>query len=130
MKTGASRFVFLTKHYAIKIPRLSSWRAFCQGCIDNMTEQDWHSFLGFKCRFAPIKFSFPMGLCNFMVRCEPITKKEFRNIRIKDYGSLPERKISSFGWYKKDIVAVDYHDKRQFLICKDDDVDNWEINRD
>lgn len=36
---GTTRWVFLTKKYAIKIPSLSSWRSFLDGLLANMRER-------------------------------------------------------------------------------------------
>lgn len=37
---GITRFVFLTKHYAIKVPSLHSWKQFVWGLLANMQEAE------------------------------------------------------------------------------------------
>lgn len=42
MKNGATRCVWLIGRYAIKFPRLCSWRCFLNGLIANMTEREFN----------------------------------------------------------------------------------------
>ena len=105
MKKGSTRQVLFIGKYAIKFPLCESWETFIQGILHNINEKKW-SVLP---KFCPVLFSLG-GLLNIMPKCGVITDKEFKNIKMDDYFSIPEKKISSFGKLNGKIVAVDYGD--------------------
>lgn len=110
-KQGATRYVFLIRQYAIKIPRCSAWKLFLHGLLANMQE----------CLFAkagwqelcPVLWSLPGGFLLVMPRCEPITapltKDEYLAlVEHPDYTVPAEHKQDSFGIYQGRLVAIDY----------------------
>lgn len=115
--SGTTRWVILTKKYAIKIPRPCSWRAFFWGMLANDMETKL-TYLQ-DSRLCPVLFALPWGLLTVMPRCLPITDEQWAMLDPKDLETfcdgdesawtLPiECKQSSFGWLNETIVAVDY----------------------
>jgi hypothetical protein len=123
---GVTREVFLTKKYAIKIPKVKyKWRHFLLGLLANMQEVEFSKMNDE--RICPIKFYIPGGWLLIMPRCEPISEKEFSELdlsifwpdtsedyhpdntceRVK-YNVPVENKSDSFGYLNGKIVAIDY----------------------
>lgn len=119
IKTGMTRIVVVTKHYAIKFPRYTSARQFLAGILCNISEAHFykqhpehHTIL------CPIVFYVPCGLCVVMKRAEPllITKwyqcnSEILNIlnhiiAINDI--CHDIQISNFGTLDGVTVCIDY----------------------
>ena len=104
-KQGVTRIVYLTKKYAIKLPRIRrGWMMFIQGMYSNLSEnQCWSVCQGeYLC---PVLFSFG-GLILVMPRIE-ICKTE------EDIISIPneegeDRKPINYGFYENRVVCVDY----------------------
>lgn len=112
MKQGATRWVFLTKKWAIKIPRLSRWRTFLWGLLGNLQEVE---FSRLNCdRLCPVKFSLPLGFLVVMPRVQEMTPEEFDRFDYDEFikmkgGIIPaEPKPSSFGWLGDKVVCIDY----------------------
>lgn len=121
-KSGASRYVILTKRYALKVPRWSHWRTFLQGLLANMQESTFGS-TGWP-EICPVLFSLPGGFLVVMPRVRVLTMQEFleneeqlsymlsgcldTGERRRDYVVPAEMKPDSFGWYRGRLVAVDY----------------------
>lgn len=123
---GCTRFVILTKKYAIKIPQFKyKWRHFLQGLLANMQEISFSKINDE--RLCPIKFYIPGGWLLVMPRCAPITEATFSTLDLTrfwpdesedyhpkntceraNYNAPVENKIDSFGYYNNKIVAIDY----------------------
>lgn len=118
VKFGCTRYVILTKKYAVKIPQFRySWRLFLLGLLANMQEKLlWTTKDD---RLCPILFSITGGWIIIMPRCKPINRQEFFDLDIKRFWTeniennnewyVPvENKEDSFGWHNEKIVAIDY----------------------
>ena len=115
---GSTRWVFLTKNYAIKFPSLHSWKNFLSGLLGNIQEIEFNKLNNEK--LCPIKIYAPGGWFVVMSRCKPLTRIEYDKLidhtwllcyAEDDHVSfmLPvEMKLSSFGWLNGRIVALDY----------------------
>lgn len=121
--TGSTRFVILTKHYAIKIPRLNRWPNFLQGLLANLNEALIYriaciqgsvlaSYVTWLC---PVVWSGLGGFILVMRRCQPIDEYRYSMIgdrlftittdhKIQNYGLLP----SSGSRYQYRPVLLDY----------------------
>lgn len=115
MKQGSTRNVFLTKKYAIKIPRFVEWRLFLFGLLGNMQETFfWKQLKSDK--LCPVLFAIPCGFMIVMARASEFSCKdhaEFDFDSFVDAGDwvIPaENKQDSFGWFQGRIVAIDYGD--------------------
>ncbi len=115
LKYGATRCVFLAGNYAVKIPRMHTWRNFLYGLLANMQEIEKHNakYPG----LCPLLWYLPGGFINIMPRAQPITDEYYELIGeaywtkwgdTDDYYVNVENKICSFGWLNGAIVAVDY----------------------
>lgn len=111
MQQGVSRNVLLTKRFAIKFPRLSSWRRFVAGLVSNLQEREfWKKKYPELC---PVLLSDPVGLFVVMPRLKlvevSLPYREYMDLVLhKEYCIPVENKIGSFGMYKDKIVAIDY----------------------
>lgn len=107
--------VFLTAHYAFKIPRLDSWRLFLYGLLGNIHEKQWVNDVGdYVC---PIIFYAPGGFLSVMPRCEQrhgLYEKFRASFERSDedtariLSNIVEDKDESVGVLNGKIVAVDY----------------------
>lgn len=119
MKKGTTRIVFLVGRYAIKLPRIYSWKCFLRGLLANMDERLWYksSPKEWKMKMAPSLFCIA-GFILIQKRASPLNCDEYENLDITEYKPLPmDNKISNFGWLHNRIVLVDYADSRYF--CSD-----------
>ena len=113
LKQGATRNVLLTKHYAIKIPRLVEWRLLLYGLLANMQEATFWRFQRSD-KLCPALWSLPGGFLLVMRRATEISRDDFATFDYEafiDAGTwhVPvEDKQDSFGWYNGRIVAIDY----------------------
>ncbi|QIG74836.1 hypothetical protein EVC12_201 [Rhizobium phage RHph_I42] len=114
---GSTRWVFLTRKHAIKIPTLNSWRLFLHGLLGNMQEATFWTTKDD--RLCPVLFALPGGFLSIMARCAPLSADSYENLDVETWASpddsiahdfkVPvEDKLSSFGVYDGRIVAVDY----------------------
>lgn len=114
IKGGCTRTVILIGQYAIKIPRLNyGWRLFLMGLLGNMQEVHFNTMKDD--RMCPILFHLKGGWLLVMPRCKEISDNDYFHLKIDKFWArepsfkVPvEHKISSFGWYKNKIVAIDY----------------------
>ena len=110
---GSTRNVFLTRHYAIKVPRFVEWRLFLHGLLANMQEAKWWKRLHHD-KLCPVVFGMPGGWLLVMPRTVALSREEYFSFDYPMFvqigtGVLPvEHKLDSFGWYQGRIVAVDY----------------------
>lgn len=116
INSGSSRTVILTNKYAIKIPKIKfgyyGFRSFLNGLIANIQETE---FSKLKCKkLCPVFFSIYGGLLVIMPRCKTLNIDDWNNfnynefINSNDFIIPTEYKISSFGIYNNEIVAIDY----------------------
>ena len=113
--SGSTRYVILTKNYAIKIARIdiNYFPSFLNGLLANRTEYVfWKAYKHEK--LCPVLFIFPLYLFLVMKKAETLSNKEWRNFKFKEFVNtedfrIPaERKIDSFGKINGKIVAIDY----------------------
>ena len=113
LRYGVTRIVIIVFGLAFKFPNIRSWRRFLLGLLGNMQETRFSSILD-EDRVCKVVFSIPLGFMNIMRYARPLTNEEFTSLDYtafnnrKDYDIPVENKISSFGMYKNEIVAVDY----------------------
>jgi hypothetical protein len=109
---GATRCVVLTRRWAIKFPRLVSWRLFMCGLLANMQEREFSRAAWPE--LCPVLFALPGGWLVVMPRCVPMSSDEWHAYvsddwrERADYVVPVEMKLDSFGWLGDRIVAVDY----------------------
>jgi hypothetical protein len=105
VKTGITRIVFLTKRYAIKVPRWNyGWANFISGMYSNLSEaQCWNATRSeYLC---PILFSLG-GLVVIMPRVQ-ICETEEEIISIPKEEGI-DRKPDNYGYHFNRVVCVDY----------------------
>ena len=113
IKQGSARNILLTKHYAIKMPRLVEWRLFLYGLLANMQEAQFWRYLHSD-KLCPVLWSLPGGLLLVMPRAAAFSREDHAALDFDafvDAGTwvVPvEDKQDSFGWYCGRIVAIDY----------------------
>lgn len=119
---GGTRIVLLTKSYAIKFPRVGTWKQFVQGMLSNMTEGQWKDY-GNK-HLCPIKYSNKLGLLLVMVRAKEVNDEErfksdlARLILEESEGIDPcelgaeffeyDAASKNFGYIDDQLVKIDY----------------------
>lgn len=124
--SGSTRFVLLTKKYAIKLPRMNyGWRKFCEGLLANMQEYDvwrWNK----SDLLCPVLRCFG-GFISIMPRCDVdrheseirnsppvkdiIEAEQEQNIRYKkwiDAGYGGDDKCDNYGYLNGRLVKIDY----------------------
>lgn len=99
IRLGANRRVFLIGRYAIKIPRLRSFRF---GRLNNRNEWLWQHEDE---RYCPVLWCDRWGLVQVMRRAEFVGI--FRAAALPSLLGV-ERKSDSWGLYRARMVAVDY----------------------
>ena len=119
---GASRLVWLTKSYAIKLPRCfirpsndfyGDLISFLDGWACNRREYKWSKWVQsdsdndfkFLCK---VKYSFLFSIIIIMEKATPLTEEEFSNIDYSSFSFGFEHKLDSYGKIKNEIVVVDY----------------------
>lgn len=112
-RQGITREVFLTRRYAIKIPKLIyGWHKFLCGLLANMQEAafgttNWPEL-------CPVVFSIPGGWLLVMLRVEMLTDAEWATFDVRAFCERGDRTIpaefkrDSFGRLDGRIVAIDY----------------------
>lgn len=116
MKKGSTRCVWLVGKYAIKIPRLCTWRNFLNGLLANMTERE------FDCiapeLHAKVYYADRLGLLLIMQRADytcPYGVNDFVRPSLDaflhecDNRGLPhERKYNDIGFIDGKPVLIDF----------------------
>jgi hypothetical protein len=114
---GSVRNVILLNNWAIKIPRFHSFRKFIRGMLVNINERKYWNKNKFCGKLNPVLFGAWGGFFNVQKRVTPLTKQEFRAIRIKEFRNIfggtknipVEHDINAFGKDSSgNIVAIDY----------------------
>lgn len=113
---GVTRFVILTRRYAIKVPRFwhygrFRWEMFLYGLLGNMQEAKF-ARTGWP-ELCPVYFAVPGGWLLVMPRCEALdeelTPEQYAAFTNRpDYVLPVEHKADSFGYLNGHLVAVDY----------------------
>lgn len=114
---GVTREVFLTKRYAIKVPKFTyGWKQFLNGLLSNMQEREF-SKTGWP-ELCPVVLSLPGGWLVVMRRARPLEDIEWDTFDVERFQGwtvpkapyvIPvESKRCSFGVLDERIVAVDY----------------------
>lgn len=107
-RAGCNRVVLLTSRHAVKLPRMTSWRDFLFGLLNNMNETRDGCLPG-RC---PVVARLPLGLAIVMPRAEALNPVEFAGFDYhgfcREHGVKAEPKPDSFGRLNGKIVAVDY----------------------
>lgn len=123
---GVTRFVILTRRYAIKVPRFwwhhtFRWQMFLFGLLGNMQERE---FARTKWpELCPVVFSLPGGWLVVMRRAQPLhddlTDAQYDAIVNRpDYHVPAEHKVDSFGILDGRIVAIDYGGFGRCAACR------------
>lgn len=119
VRRGVTRTVFLTKKYAIKVPRRykckghKAW-TFIRGWSANMSEVDWtgYGMTAFnKPQVCPVIKSFLWNLINVYPRAEVCTVSYEQLDGLYDtleFKTPSDVKSGNFGWYKGHFVWLDY----------------------
>lgn len=119
MRFGTTRMVFFIGKYAIKLPKINSWKFFLKGILANLDEKMWykHSPKEWQLKMAPSLFCLG-GFILISYRAKEITKEQFYSINKNYYDPLPiDNKIDNFGLFENRIVLIDYADTRYW--CSD-----------
>lgn len=114
VKVGSTRLVVLVWDFAIKLPRLYSWKSFLCGILANMQENEF-SRLRLK-ELCPVLFCSWGGFVTVMPRCEEVRLADWDSFNYWEFVDGPdpscilpvEEKRSSFGILDGRIVAIDY----------------------
>ena len=120
IKSGGTRWVLLTRKYAIKFPIPTTWKHFVQGMLSNLTEGQWKDYNNkFLC---PIKYSNRFGLVLIMHRAKPVEHTGLFWVELEklyldaanepqplgkeffEYDAFPK----NFGYYNGRLVKIDY----------------------
>jgi hypothetical protein len=122
MKKGTTRVVYLIGRYAIKMPRINSWKSFLRGFLANLDERMWYKNSPplRKEKMCPSLMSLFGGFVLISRRATPISKHTWDKglVKKEDFSPLPlDLKQINFGWYKHKIVLIDYADSKYF--CSD-----------
>lgn len=116
-RNGATRQVFLTKRYAIKIPSFYSWKLFLTGLCCNITE---HEFTSLNDPYlCPVIWKSWLGLVIVMPRTKEVTniglwKTEIHHARhhtLVESMYMSDCKPSNYGYLKGKLVKIDYGSK-------------------
>ena len=114
LRSGSTRWVLLIGRFAFKIPSLYSWRNFLWGLLANMQEVEFSRCIDMKHKLCPVKFYLPLGFLVVMpkvriLKPDELPKEVLEKFCIEDNFKIPaEIKHDSFGYFKGNIVAVDY----------------------
>ena len=111
---GERRIVFLTRNYAIKIPRLSGYSSYyglggsvLSGWLANRTEYKIYKSKKFDF-VAPVSLSLLFSFVVIMPRMIPIEDEEFDNLEIFDFGGYEHTIDNVMKTKDGDYTIVDY----------------------
>lgn len=119
-KKGATRIVFLTKKYAIKIPSFYSWKMFLHGLIANLNER---AFKEYSCTpgsgLCPTVYASETGLISIQKRCLPVQHRGMFWVELAHLACstvlhedffYSDAKPENFGYIDGKLVKLDYGD--------------------
>lgn len=117
IKKGLTRWVLLTKNYAIKFPRIYwGFRFFAIGLLGNLNEGYYYKNFKnyYKDKFCPVIFNG--GFFLIMPRLDICKFKE--EIDFEKFAGIPfDPNVENFGYYHGQIVLVDYGSNLEFVKC-------------
>jgi hypothetical protein len=110
MPLGATRRVLLIGRYALKVPRLDTFRgALCANKWEREVWNVWQPIFGWQ-HICPVLFADPFGLLVVMPRCTQPVDQDVVDASIEDH--YPEvnheSKADDHGYLQGRIVVVDY----------------------
>lgn len=110
-KRGATRNVFLVGKYAIKIPRIYSWRTFLNGLLANLTEREFSSMC--PQMLARVYYADILGLVIVMERADKVLHNDTRRVRAffqscEDLGLPADWNPWNIGVFGKKWKLIDY----------------------
>lgn len=103
---GITRTVFVTRRWAIKVPRLKRGDALwsvTRGIQANLSERNWSLHPG----VCPVRWSLA-GLVNVYPRCEPADPGRDIDYVAIGFHSTSDRKPENVGWLGGCLVWIDY----------------------
>ena len=112
IRRGMTRTVFLTKNYAIKVPRRKDCKGhkawtFIRGWSANMSEADWSGYG--KTEVCPVVKSYLWNLINVYPRAVVATEAEAEeNYPKMSFKTPSDTKATNFGWLNGNFVWLDY----------------------
>jgi hypothetical protein len=109
IKKGSNRVVWLVGRWALKFPRIVSWRGLLFALINNQVEVERQGP-----GYCPVVFWIPGGWLTVQARAEPLTDEEWE--AFDALGFIQQNKLQGVEYYKRcsfgvvqgNIVAVDY----------------------
>lgn len=112
-RKGATRQVFLTKKYAIKIPSFYNWQSFLNGILCNISEIEFSTLKDLY--FCPVVWKSWLGLVVVMPRCREPNQKFFRmelehtrsKLNFEEF-YFSDCKINNYGYLGHRLVKIDY----------------------
>lgn len=117
IKYGITRIVIVFNTFVIKIPNYKyNHHHFLQGCYANWSERKFcKDFKNAKYKGNLYKYVAPsfycslFGLFQIQAKCKPMLK-DLTNHQKKIYFPLcgTDNKKENFGWYKNNLVCLDY----------------------
>lgn len=109
VNTGFNRWVLLVGSWAIKVPRMSTWRSLLFGLLNNMNEATIAPDSEGAC---PILLAVPGGWAVVMRRARIMTDEEFARFDSEEFcrrhGLVAEHKPDSYGFVDGRPVCVDF----------------------
>lgn len=103
IRSGGTRWVLLTKRYAIKFPIFLTWKCFIQGLLSNLTEGQWK---GFNCpHLCPILYTNRLGIMLVMRRCAPV---KHLGLFWVDLEALYHTSVLGRGFYEYDAAPKNF----------------------
>lgn len=113
-KRGITREVFIIGNLVFKVASIRTYPLFLTGLLCNIQERYfWLNLKSQRHLMCPVYFKFPLGLFIIMPKCKISgykTREEVEEIiqPYRDAGIPVECKPCSFGWYKNNLVTIDY----------------------
>lgn len=123
-RSGSRRMVLVTEKYAFKFPKITSWKSFVFGVVENIVERYWYTADGQRYdgewrhdELVPIVWADWLGLCVVQERCEPLSPDQAEQHseglqRIQEWGKqltfCGDIDIHNVGLYKGQVRLFDY----------------------
>jgi hypothetical protein len=116
-RRGVTRTVFLTKRYAIKVPRLKDCKGhkawtFVRGWSANMSEVDWTGYASIahgNPQVCPVLKSYLFGIINVYPRVELIAEENLDEMYdLLEFKTPSDVHVGNLGYYKGHPVWTDY----------------------
>lgn len=124
LKYGSRRMVIVTENYAFKFPKITSWKSFVFGVVENIVERYWYTADGQHYEgewryneLVPIVWADWLGLCVVQKRCEPLTDELAEQhkdgiIKLQEWGKgrlfCGDIDVHNVGLYNGQVRLFDY----------------------